>query len=272
MHEEQKSFVEIELVEVDGMPRLGVVVLNRSSDRNPLDWQTVRELSSALSRLGADPDIRLIAITGSGEAFSAGGDLKRYRSLQRDADQFQRYLADLGGVIASIGQLPQPCIALINGIALAGGLELILACDFAIAAESAMIGDAHQVYGQMGGAGALTLLPAIVGPMRARELLFTGRLLTAAEALDWGLVSSVVPDNSLRQAAVEVARVVMAKSPLAIANAKRVLNASLWAGVGLTAGLAMERAATALYCITSEAAPEGLAAFAEKRLPRWTGR
>ena len=155
---------------------------------------------------------------------------------------------------------------------MAGGLELLLSCDLAIAGESARIGDAHLNFGQMGGGGVLTMLPRAVGPARARELILSGRMLSTDEALQWGLVSQVVADDQLVEAGKTFAAAVAKKSPLAVANAKQTLNAALWDGTGIAAGLRLERETTARYCLTSADAPEGLAAFAEKRKPAFTGR
>ena len=250
---------------------LAVLTLDRPEELNPLDHDTIRALNKALDVLDRDPRIRAIAVTGAGRAFSAGGDMKKYRTLQRDPLGFPAFLADLHGLLTAIGAAATPVVALVNGIAVAGGIELLLACDFAVAARSARIGDAHLPYGQMGGGGSLTLLPRTVGPSRARELVFTGRLLPAAEAKEWGLVSRVVPDADLLAAGIEIGRGLAARSPLAVANAKRTLNAAYWDGTAITAGLRLERETAARYGLTSADAHEGLAAFAEKRSPRFTG-
>ena len=250
---------------------LAMLTLDRPEELNPLDHDTIRALNKALDVLDRDPRIRAIAVTGAGRAFSAGGDMKKYRTLQRDPLGFPAFLADLHGLLTAIGAAATPVVALVNGIAVAGGIELLLACDFAVAARSARIGDAHLPYGQMGGGGSLTLLPRTVGPSRARELVFTGRLLPAAEAKEWGLVSRVVPDADLLAAGIEIGRGLAARSPLAVANAKRTLNAAYWDGTAITAGLRLERETAARYGLTSADAHEGLAAFAEKRSPRFTG-
>jgi enoyl-CoA hydratase len=264
--------VTVDRVSVGGLPALGLVTLNRPGEMNPLDWDTVRELGRILDTLASDPAIRVIAITGAGRAFSAGGDMKKYRTLQRDARDFPQFLADIHEVFERITQYPKPVVALVNGIAVAGGIELVLFCDFAFMAESAKIGDAHQPYGQMGGGGVLTMLPRIVGPARARELIVTGRLLRADEALAWGLVSRVVADGQLLAAATELTSDVIKKSPLAVGQAKQTLNAIFFAGADVGAALRLEREVTARYCLTSEDAMEGLDAFAAKRTPDWTGR
>jgi enoyl-CoA hydratase len=264
--------IKVDRINLDGVSVLGLVTLNRPDEMNPLDWETVTGLGQALDEFASDRSVRMIAITGAGRAFSAGGDMKKYQTLQRDAEEFPQFLADIHDVFARISQYPQPVVALINGIAVAGGIELILFCDFAFMAHSAKIGDAHLSFGQMGGGGVLTMLPRMIGPARARELMISGRTLGADEALAWGLVSRVVPDGELIEVATEFAMGVSKKSPLALANAKRTLNAALWAGTGVDAGLRLEREVTSRYCLTSSDAPEGLQAFSEKRAAQWTGR
>ena len=165
-----------------------------------------------------------------------------------------------------------PVVALVNGVTVAGGLELLLNCDMAIAAASARIGDGHLNFGQMGGGGVLTLLARMIGIQKASELIMTGRLLDAATAAEWGLVGRVVPDEDLVSAGLEIANQVAVKSPLAVANAKSVMN-TIWAEtLSVPAGLQLELDRNALYCLTSEDAAEGLLAFSEKRPPRFTGR
>jgi len=258
----------------DGVPAdaaLVVVTLDRPEALNPIDHDVVHALRAAVAAHDADPTVRAIALTGAGRAFSAGGDMVKYRTLQHDPVGFPAFLTDLHTLISEIGGCRTPVLAMVNGIAVAGGIELLLACDFAVAAASARIGDAHLPYGQMGGGGSLTLLPRAVGPARARELVFTGRLLDAAEAREWGLVSRVVPDDALLTTGIELARDLARRSPLAVGNAKQVLNASFWDGTAITSGLRTERETAARYGLTSTDAHEGLAAFAERRAPRFTG-
>jgi enoyl-CoA hydratase/carnithine racemase len=213
-----------------------------------------------------------VLVTGAGRAFSAGGDMKAYIDLQRDPVEFPRFVAELHRVFGRLRTLPVPVVALVNGVTAAGGLELVLNCDFAIVAASARLGDAHLNFGQMGGGGVLTLLPRAIGRAKAAELIFSGRLLSADEAVEWGLASRCVPDGELLTAGLDFAREVAAKSPLAVANAKWVMN-QLWADNGsVDAGLRYELERDAYYCLTSADAPEGLAAFAERRPPRFEGR
>lgn len=251
--------------------QLAVVTLNRANELNPLDWQTVNSLEKAFDYLAEDPIVRVVGVTGAGRAFSAGGDMKKYQQLQRHSTDFPQFLADIHRAFLKIAHYPKPYIAMVNGVAVAGGLELILACDLAVAAESATIGDAHLPFGQMGGGGVLTLLPRSVGPSRARELIFSGRLLSASEACDWGLVSSVIPDGGLLTAAKDFAAGVAKKSALAVRNAKQTLNAGLIDGTGVESGLRLEREVTSRYCLTSNDAQEGLEAFVAKRKPNFSG-
>lgn len=250
---------------------LAVIRLNRPDDMNPLDWETATEMQVAFDTLDTDPEVRVIAITGSGRAFSAGGDMKKYPTLQRDLQQFPEFLKHMHEMFLNMGLYSKPIISLVNGVAVAGGFETILFSDVAIMAESARIGDAHLPYGMMGGGGVLTILPRLIGPSRARDLIYSGRLLKSDEALEWGLVNRVVPDDQLMAAGVEMATDIAKKSPLAIKNAKRVMNAVLYEGFSIPAGIRFEREATVHYCGTSHDAQEGLAAFAAKRAPNYTG-
>jgi enoyl-CoA hydratase/carnithine racemase len=255
-----------------GRPVAALVTLNRPDQLNPIDTHVLAALDRRLDEVAADPDVRAVMVTGAGRAFSAGGDLKGYQALQRDPVAFPRFVADLHRTFGRLRSMAVPSIALVNGVAVAGGLELLLNCDVVFASTSARIGDGHLNFGQMGGGGVLTLLWRVVGRARANELVLSGRLLPAAEAAEWGLVNRVVADDELVDVGLAFAREVAAKSPLAVANAKQVMH-DLWAdGGGVDAGLRYELERDAFYCLTSHDAPEGLAAFAEKRKPRFTGR
>lgn len=261
----------VERLALSGHEVLGLVRLDRPETKNAIDWELGRALARAFDELAEDPAVRVVAITGTGDAFSAGGDMECYRTLQRDAGRFPVFLREMQEMFKRIGRYPKPFVALVNGIAVAGGFELILACDVVFAAESARMGDAHLNFGQLGGGGVLTMLARAVGPNRARELVLSGRLLDAREAFEWGIVSRVVDDSQLIDQGVEFARQVAAKSPLGVANAKGVLNRSQWHGTGMEMGFELELEAVVRYCLTSNDAPEGLEAFAAKRRPKFTG-
>ena len=265
--------VQLELTKIGrGRDRAAVIRFNRPEQLNPIDWDTVRELSARIDEIDNDPTVRCALITGNGRAFSAGGDLKSYTKLQTDPVAFPRFVADIHHTFGRLRTLRVPVVALVNGVTAAGGLELILNCDFTLVAASARIGDGHLNFGQMGGGGVLTLLPRVIGKSRAAELIFSGKFLGANEAVEWGLASRVVADEALLEEGLAFARSVAEKSPLAIANAKQVMN-SLWAdNTSVDAALRFELERDVFYCLTSHDAPEGLAAFSEKRKPRFKGR
>jgi enoyl-CoA hydratase/carnithine racemase len=248
------------------------ITLNRPQQLNAMSWEMISSFEAAVSRVEEDPDVRVLFVTGQGRAFSAGGDLKHYIELQQDPVAFPRFIAALHHAFGRLRTLRVPAIALVNGVTAAGGLELLLNCDLALAAASARIGDGHLNYGQMGGGGVLTLLPRLIGIQRAAELMFSGRLLAAEEAAEWGLVSRVVPDEELTAEGLALAGEIAAKSPLAVANAKYVMT-SIWSdSLSVAAGLRLELERNSYYCLTSSDAKEGLRAFSEKRRPRFEGR
>ena len=251
---------------------LGLVTLNRPAQKNPIDWATIGALQSAMQELAADVTVRAIAVIGAGDAFSAGGDLKKYITLQRNAKDFQSFLDDLHALFNYIQfDLAKPVVALINGVTAAGGLELALACDIVYAAADARIGDGHLNFGQMGGGGVLTRLPRKVLQNFGREVLFTGAFLPPEPWLQAGLVNRILPNRGqLIAAAVSFAEAVAVKSPLAVANMKKTLNRNR--EVPFHEAIANEIAVTHNYCLTSHDAQEGLNAFAEKRHPKFLDR
>jgi enoyl-CoA hydratase len=249
-----------------------VLRLDRPESLNAIDWDMLRAMDVALDDVAANPDVRCVLVTGNGRAFSAGGDLKGYVKLQADPVRFPQFVGDLHRIFGRFRTLRVPAIALVNGITAAGGLELLLNCDFTLVARSARIGDGHLNFGQMGGGGVLTLLPRAIGREKAMELLFTGRFLSSEECVAWGLANRVVDDDQLVAEGLELARGIAAKSPLAVANAKEVLHANWADSVPVEAGLRFELERDVYYCLTSHDAPEGLNAFAEKRTPKFKGR
>jgi enoyl-CoA hydratase len=241
-----------------------VVWLNRPDALNALDHSMIKELDRHLRAADEDPSVRVVLIIGRGRAFSAGGDLKSYVTLQADPIAFPIFLEDLHETFDAIGSMRKPVVALVNGVTAAGGLELLLSCDFAVAAESARIGDAHLNFGQMGGGGVLTRLPRTIRPGLARELMFTARFLSSAEAREWGLVNHVVPDDELLRHGLQFAEGVAEKSAEAVANAKIVLNTGLADGTGQTEALRFERERNLRYCLTMPDSMLGLEAFAQR--------
>lgn len=249
-----------------------VATLNRPEQLNAIDWVSLKALDAALDVVAARDDVCCLLVTGAGRAFSAGGDLKSYVALQRDAEAFPRFVADVHRVFGRLRDLRVPTVALVNGVAAAGGLELLINCDLVLAADTARIGDAHLNFGQMGGGGVLSILPRTIGLQRAAEMIFTGRFLSAAEAVAYGLVLRAVPAADLLAEGLALAASFAAKSPLALANAKAVLQGLFRTNGDLGSALRFERERNVYYCLTSADAREGLEAFGERRPPRFTGR
>jgi enoyl-CoA hydratase/carnithine racemase len=268
---ETHPLVEYERVSLDDDGNFAAVLtFNRPDALNAINWDTLRALEAAVLRAAGDTAVRAVLITGRGRAFSAGGDIKGYVQLQADPVAFPRFVDDFIRTLDAIRWMDRPVVALVNGICAAGGLELLLACDFAWAAESARIGDMHLNYAQIGGAGVMARLPRLIGSSRARELVFSGRLLRSDEALAWGLVNRVLPDAELLSEGIEFARSVAAKSPNAVASVKHVINTGI--GTDLEGALRVERERALLHCLTLPDSMEGINAFVEKRRPRWPAR
>jgi enoyl-CoA hydratase len=246
---------------------LVTVTLNRPDQLNPLDGRTIAELNTALVEIEARAGVRVVILTGAGRAFSAGGDLKGYLDLYRRPDDFRVFLDDFHDLCGAIEASAKIFIAAVNGVAVAGGLELILACDQVIAAETARIGDGHLNFAQLPGAGGSQRLPRAIGSLRAKQLILSGELLEAVEAERIGLVNRVVADADLIAEARAMAEAMLAKSPSAISAAKHLINEGLKGG--LAAGLALERDYVHNYATTAPDAMEGLRAFDERREPNY---
>lgn len=254
--------------ELDQQQRDSVLwlTLNRPQALNALTLALVHDLMRTIQEAQSDPDVRVIVLTGAGRAFCAGADLKDpARSRPESGAEFVRAIGALTELIESSAK---PVIAAINGIAVAGGLELVLACDIVIAAESARIGDAHSNYALFPGAGATIRLPRKVGLNNAKLLMFTGDMRPASEWKEMGLVNQVIPDESFISAVESLAGKLAVKSPLVLGRMKQALNDAL--DQPLSIGLRYERALSNLHHFSSDRV-EGLTAFKEKRPPRFTG-
>ena len=243
------------------------VTLSRPEAKNALSRALNLELLALAGQLGADPAVRAVILTGAGDAFCAGADLKERRGIA--AADSGPFIDAISGAIRAWAEMPKATIALINGAAFGGGLELALACDFRLAADSAVMGLSEVRLGIMPGAGGTQRLARLLGVARAKELVMTGRRIDAARALAIGLVSRVVPAGELERAGQELADELAACAPLSIAMAKRAIDDG--SDLPMPDALALERRC---YDVTlmSEDRNEGLRAFAEKRPPRFTGR
>jgi len=267
--DEDEPLVLYEQVAVDEDGNAAAIItFNRADKLNAMNWPTLKALEQQLIKAGEDQSVRCVLITGKGRAFSAGGDIAGYTTLQKDPVAFPQFVDDFIRTIGRCRDMEKPVIALINGITAAGGLELILGCDFAWMAESARIGDMHLNYAQIGGAGVMARLPRLIGEYKAKELVFSGRLLKSDECLAWGLVNRVIPDDQLLEEGLKFARGVAEKSPNSVRNVKHVLNRGV--ETDLPAALRQERERALIHCLTLPDSMEGINAFVEKRKPRWS--
>ena len=246
------------------------ITLHRPEAMNALSAEVLRELIASFDRIESGGEARVVVLSGSGTAFCAGGDLK---GLRNALDKGQRGpffdLLRLGQVaMQRLEKLPVPTIAAVNGVAVAGGLELILCCDLVVAAESARIGDGHAKFGLIPGGGGAVRLPRKLPVALAKELLYSGDLMPATELARWGLVNRVVPDDQLDQAVNELAGRMARNSPLGLGLIKRLVDDGL--EQPQATALRAEIAAFEGY-IGSHDLSEGLSAFVERRKPRFSG-
>lgn len=247
---------------------VAVLRLNRPQRANALNTALAQELQRAFTALGERPDCRCVILTGAGErAFCAGADLKDRLGMDLDAWQAQHQAFQEAA--AAMRSCPLPVIVAVNGAAFGGGLELTLIGDFALAAETARFALTEVTLGIIPGLGGTQRLARAAGRRRAAQQVLTGQAFSAAEALAWGIVNEVHPLAQLLPRAIELASAIGANAPLAIRAAKAAIRAT--DELPLSDGLARERA---LYRTLIETADrhEGIAAFNEKRRPRFQGR
>jgi enoyl-CoA hydratase len=226
------------------------------------------ELAQASDELDADPGVKVVVITGSGEkAFAAGLDIKEVEGKSLvDITEFQAFSAMASAKVGAIGK---PVIAAINGLALGGGLELVLRCDIRIASDKAVLGQTEVNLGIIPGGGATQLLSRLIGTARAKELLFTGDTIKADRALEIGLVHRVVPADKLMDEVMAMAAKLAAKPAVALKMIKLAVDHGI--NMDLRSALAYEGGCFVLSFM-SEDGREGLRAFAEKRKPQYKDR
>ncbi len=240
---------------------VATITVNRPKALNALNRQTLEELLACSREIAVDQGVRVVVVTGAGEkAFIAGADISAMQSMDALA---AREFGRLGqSVMDALEDLPQPVIAAINGFALGGGCELAMACDIRLASDTARFGQPEVKLGVVPGFGGTQRLPRLIGRGAANELLFSGEMINAQEALRLGLVNRVVPQGELLAACQELAGKIAAQGPLAVRLCKEAVNRGL--EMGLTEACAHEAELFAL-CFASPEQKEGMAAFLEKR-------
>jgi enoyl-CoA hydratase len=239
---------------------------------NALSAALLEELETEIDRLDADDDVRAIVLVGAGErAFVAGADIKEFPSLREAAAEAHERGSARG--IQKLGHRMDaartPFVAAIHGFCLGGGLELAMCCDIRVASEDTTLGQPEIKLGLIPGGGGTQRLPRLVGIGRAQYLNMTGDPIAASQAYEWGLVEKVVPAGEARDAALEIARTIASRSPVSVAVLRELARTTR--DLPLEEGLRRE-ADGFRRCLESEDGAEGVAAFLEKREPRFTGR
>ncbi|CAM0151001.1 unnamed protein product [Urochloa decumbens] len=243
--------------------------LERPEVKNAINWDVMGRLRSAIQKIQADATAKVVLVASSVPgAFCAGADLKERRLMS--SSEVGEYAGSLRSTFSSFEALPIPTIAVIEGAALGGGLELALSCDLRICGENAELGLPETGLAIIPGAGGTQRLPRIVGVSRAKELIFTGRRCDAAEAVRMGLANYCVPAGEAYQKALDIAREITQKGPLGIRMAKKAINQGMEVS-GMPSALAVEGECYDQLLHTQDRL-EALAAFAEKRKPVYTGK
>ncbi len=251
---------------VDTKGPVGIITLNRPKAMNALNSAIVREIGRALDGFEADEAIGCIVITGSEKAFAAGADIKEMQSKSYIDAYLQNFITDGWDRITTCRK---PVIAAVAGFALGGGCEVAMMCDFIIAADTAKFGQPEITIGIIPGVGGTQRLPRFVGKSKAMEMVLTGRMMGAEEAERAGLVSRIVPAGDLIEEAVKTAKAIASLSRPAVMMAKESLNRAYESS--LAEGILFERRTFHAIFATADQ-KEGMAAFVEKRQPKWKNK
>ena len=245
---------------------VGTITINRPEVRNALNKEAWQGLHEAFIALDRDDDIRVIVVTGAGDkAFIAGADI----NFLKTRTSIETFYNKIPHIVTDIEMVSKPTIAMINGFCFGGGLEVAMACDIRIACDDAKLGQTELNVGILPGAGGTQRLPRLVGLGKAKEMIYTGKAISAQEAEQIGLVNCVVPKSELPAKTLEMAQAIAAKSPIVIKTAKLVINRGFESD--LKSGLQSELLAQSFVFSTDDHL-EGLNAFLEKREPKFVGK
>jgi 2-(1,2-epoxy-1,2-dihydrophenyl)acetyl-CoA isomerase len=247
---------------------IATITLNRPAAMNSLNQELLDGFLAALHDVETDHNVRVVVLTGNGRAFCAGGDLFFLVSLT-DPVTAREFFERAGLIPTTIMNMAKPVIAMVNGVAAGAGFNFALACDLILCAKSAHFGQSFAKVGLVPDCGGQYLLPRIVGPYKAKELMFLGDLIDTETALSLGLVNRVVPDEQLTEETYKLASRLAKGAPLPLAAIKKVVNLS--GHLDLRATLALETD-TQTVCLLTADCKEGVLAFKEKREPLFTGR
>ena len=256
-----------ETIKVEVKDKIAFLTLNRPDKLNAINNKLIEEMVTALDVLNNEKNVRVIILTGEGKAFCAGGDLIEAASMGSPLESFN-WLKKAQKVQISIEESPKVIICCINGAAMGGGLELALACDIRITSSNAVFAVPEINAGLLPGGGGMTRLASLIGLGRAKEMVLSGRKVSAEEALSIGLVSEIVERNKLLDRVVEYAQELAQKPPIGLALAKDTIVSNL--GVDYKTGLNNEAKALWILFATKDRL-EGLQAFKERRQPVFIG-
>jgi len=241
--------------------------LNRPAKLNAIDHEMLELLDAYCRQIDQSPDARVVLLTGAGDrAFCVGADINDWSAL-RPMDMWRVWIREGHRVFERLARLPQPVIAVLNGYTFGGGLELALAADLRVAAEQVELAMPECGIGAVPGWGGTQRLPNLIGPARAKQIIFSGARIDAATAERWGLVNEVAPRAALMERALELAGAIAGRAPLSIQMAKQLIDGGLGAATSAT----LEALAGALAA-TTEDGVEGVASFRERRAPRFKGK
>jgi enoyl-CoA hydratase len=252
---------------IERKDKIGIVTINRPEQMNSLNSKTRNEMAKAFTKLGEDSSISVIILAGApGKAFIAGADIKEFLKLDLETE---KDLKEDWIVTEIIENLPKPVIAMIDGFCLGGGLEIAMSCDLRIASNRTKLGQPEINIGIIPGAGGTQRLTRLIGEGRAMEMILTGRMIRADEALQYGILNFVYVPEELEDRTIEIAKTIAEKSPYAIERAK--LSIKSVSNMKLEKGLRFEREMF-LECFNSEDGKEGITAFMKKRKANFKGK
>ena len=254
-------------LDLDWAPSAALLTFDRPEALNAVNAAVLDDLERAVDTLAGTDAVRVVVLTGAGRAFVGGGDIAHMGALS--PDEGERFVYRGQALLRRLERLRQVSIAAVNGWALGGGLEIALACDLRIAAETAELGVPEVSVGLIPGWGGTQRLVRLLGRGIAKDLVFTGRRVPAAEALALGLVNRVVPEDGLLEASRAMAAAICRNSPIAVRQAKKAIDEG--ADLSLDQGLVVEAEAWLVNFCSADRV-EGLRAFVEKRRPAWRGR
>lgn len=247
--------------------RIAFLTIN-NPPMNAISLEVAQQLDGAVVEIGKDDSIKAVIFSGEGRAFISGADIRMLKEV-KDRHEARRVTSVLHGALNKIEALRKPVIAAVHGFCLGGGLEVALACHMRVAGEKALFGVPEIKLGIYPGAGGTQRLPRVVGKAKGLEMILTGEFISAQEALQWGLVNKVVPQEKVQEAARSLADQIVSKGKLAVEYAMMVVAEGL--KMDLQKGLDLEEEYFGILCETDDM-QEGMAAFLEKREPKFKDR